>query len=391
MVNLLHVFRRSTRAKHLQIIIFFLGAAAAVNFCSFFFLNHHTVVRKVSQGKYDGRTKKTHSEASLMNDITLVTHCSTSNLHSVLEQAIRWGGIVSAAVWVPFEKESLVFSSFVEENSSALEKVSFIEVRENDKIPTDYPANVARNAALDNAKTDFVLLLDADFITSRTLRRELFHLMNDQDAFSPSIRDLLLSKTMLVLPAFERLPMDAKESKNIMLAEKKEDILEHLKMSRLAPFHLKTFREGHGPTNFTAWINYQSSCRNTTEIPYYFVRYKIRYEPYVLAYKHGLPRYVDAFRGYHFNKYSWFMEAHYMGFKFAVLKEQFVIHMEHSFRYNLEKSIRKEYARNWTSFKAYLHETYGAPLEEMRDSIFCPEQDTGCYFSKSHWRRVQHS
>jgi hypothetical protein len=89
----------------------------------------------------------------------------------------------------------------------------------------------------------------------------------------------------------------------------------------------------------------------------------MRYEPYVLGYKPGIPHYWEGFRGFGFNKLSWFMELHYMGYQFGVLRDFFVIHLDHP--YTQFRGTRQEAYEEVDRFRDYLVQEYGADRKDL--------------------------
>jgi hypothetical protein len=75
----------------------------------------------------------------------------------------------------------------------------------------------------------------------------------------------------------------------------------------------------------------------------------------VLGYKPNVPHFAQGFRGFGYNKYSWFVEAFYMGFSFAVLRDFFVVHLDHPVAY---KQISLGSLKQMDRFKGYLRKKY---------------------------------
>jgi len=84
--------------------------------------------------------------------------------------------------------------------SSSLRNVDFHLVV-NAERDVDYPINFLRNIVLNNARTDFVLVLDADFIPQVNAHDML---LNEIKTTPKLMYD---SKSLLILPAFEHLAM----------------------------------------------------------------------------------------------------------------------------------------------------------------------------------------
>ena len=127
----------------------------------------------------------------------------------------------------------------------------------------------------------------------------------------------------------------------------------------LTPFHLDRTWSGHGPSRFPHWIRSKS---NSTSYPIVF---EPRFEPYVLGYKNDtrLPEYWPGFRGFGFNKWTWFVEAHYMGFQFAALRQFFVVHLDHQYDHRV---LSTETVHQLLLFQSYMKNTYNNSNEELR-------------------------
>ena len=108
----------------------------------------------------------------------------------------------------------------------------------------------------------------------------------------------------------------------------------------------------HGPTNFPRYL------KNETSV-FYKIEYKNVYEPYVMGYRPGLPRYWEEFRGYGYNKFSWFFELHRACYEFGVLRDFFLVHMNHPMVERTQKHDQTEDNRDsWKRFKSYLSHRY---------------------------------
>lgn len=283
-----------------------------------------------------------------LDDITLATHLTTNKFDRFLIQQKRWDGPCSAAVYINNETQIDDFVTFYHNHRLELEKVSFHVLLEPPTVEGGYPHNLLRNLALDHITTDFFLAIDVDFVTPVNCNRQLLDLM-DVDS---TIRDRLRSRTLFVLPAFERFIQYSDQP----LPANKEELLP-LVNKTVAPFHINNFFRGHGPTNFTRWIN------NKGRSNYYLIKYEKGFEPYVIGYRASAPRYWPRFRGFGFNKLSWIMEANYMGHTFAVLKPMFVLHQNHV----IEGKVFNNFANHGMgSFGEYLVSTYSVPWLELK-------------------------
>eukprot|EP00543_Licmophora_paradoxa_P017554 CAMPEP_0202473784 /NCGR_PEP_ID=MMETSP1360-20130828/91982_1 /ASSEMBLY_ACC=CAM_ASM_000848 /TAXON_ID=515479 /ORGANISM="Licmophora paradoxa, Strain CCMP2313" /LENGTH=255 /DNA_ID=CAMNT_0049100845 /DNA_START=211 /DNA_END=978 /DNA_ORIENTATION=- len=239
------------------------------------------------------------------------------------------------------------FLLFYDTNSNILNRfVSFhifVErppYQENPKRPVNrHPINRLRNLAMRNIQTDFVFLSDIDFIPTA----------NAHDQLAPLVQRDLSPKTLWVLPAFERFSDNKKKpiTDVNLIPKTKLDLRKAIDAKHVAPFH-EYFKPGHGPTQYKKWISSEQM---------YTIEYHYLFEPYVIAHRQGLPQYFPEFRGFANNKMTWFVEAHLLGYKFEVLPQHFVVHMNHSGRKGRsdrggDSHIIKEH------FKHYLKKVY---------------------------------
>lgn len=206
-------------------------------------------------------------------------------------------------------------------------------------------------------ETDYFVALDVDFVTNVGAHQQLRNLLD----IYPNLTEVLKDKTLLVLPAFESAVVNVttrnetghevieKQPKTLEAPLNKKDLIDKYYHNIVDPFHLAQFPPGHGPTRFPIWFENRTG-------PLYPISYHHRFEPYVLAYRHGLPKYWTGFRGYFFNKYSWFVEVDSMGYKFAVLRDFFVFHVGLS---GGSTKIPLWKSREWQKFLRYKDRIHG--------------------------------
>jgi hypothetical protein len=137
------------------------------------------------------------------------------------------------------------------------------------------------------------------------------------------------NKTMMILPAFNHeFKLQDNQVQDHVLPSTKQEALNMVHRNELTPFHVARFFPGHGPTAFGKW------SKEEFDGSWYRIHYVMRFEPYVLAYKPGIPHHWQGFRAFGFNKLSWFIGYHYMGFQFGVLRDFFLCHSFGSFLRN---------------------------------------------------------
>jgi hypothetical protein len=302
--------------------------------------------------------------ASIDRDaITVAVHASTSKLNRLLFLIQRWGGPTSTSIYFQSEKDICHFANFYMEHADSFQHTDIHVMMEVTEL--EYPHNILREMALQSIDSDYFLALDVDFLTTPNASQSLYHLIGSDSA----LREQLQNRTLMVLPAFNRNLGTKVDENNVlkignkMLAKDKAEAMEQWELDKIEPFHLKRFKVGHGQTNFDKWYDFGEKD-NTTE-SFYPIKYKPRFEPYILGYKRGvdLPHYWAGFRGFGYNKYTWFVEAHYMGFRYAVLKDQFVVHLDHKYT---KRKANDRTDKQIEYFRLYMKMTYGLGKRELK-------------------------
>ena len=319
--------------------------------------------------------KKDNQRIKPDEDVTLLSHVSTNKLDSLVRQVLRWKGPVSAAIYICSDADVEEFITVVTNHwDHAFFRTTFHIFFETPPASRGYPYNILRNIALQYMETDYFLALDSDFVTMPDGHDRLVgYLANKQ------IKAMLQSKTIMVLPAFEHT-IHAIMHNVSTIPESKEQVIQQVQDNISAPFQLEKFFPSHGPTNFSHWLSIPSptpinatttktkttttSTTTTTNNDLtYPITYIARFEPYVLGYKPGIPNYWPTFRGYHFDKISWFAEMRFMGYQFVVLDQDFVFHVGKSTSTPTHKKLQFVYGL-WGQFKNYLASRYQAPIDE---------------------------
>jgi len=291
------------------------------------------------------------------NDITMTTHGTVSKLARLLIQLSWWDGPASVAIYItdPIDIGTLV--DFLEANQDRLKKARFHILLEKTELM--YPHNTLRNLALNNVGSDYFLALDGDFIPPMKSHQGLFNLIRS----NTNLREKLRSRVLFVLPAFEVLqqPNDTSAEPSFpssnqthlaeyLLPRDKHSALKAKDQGTLAEFHLEAFAPGQRATKYPRWLRNQTGA-------FYMIEYEEQYEPYVLGYRHGVPKLWNRFRGYGYNKASWFLQLDRAGYQFAVLRDYFVSHLYHPS--NRNQKNRRKVMKHWNALKRHLKRVYG--------------------------------
>lgn len=206
--------------------------------------------------------------------------------------------------------------------------------------------------AISQLETDFFVDLNVDFVTNKGAHEQLRNLLKVHDNFF----DVLKNKTLMVLPAFAVMNNDESNKDTTARHQKltfpeppahKQELIKQYSTGLVEPFHLAQFPEQHGPTQFSIWLENLEPSGSF----YYSITYQPQFEPFVLAYRHGLPRYWTGFRGHFYNQSSWMAESHRLGFRLAVLRDFFVVYLGAAS--STFATTKKWKSREWQNFLDY--------------------------------------
>ena len=162
---------------------------------------------------------------------------------------------------------------------------------------------------------------------------------------------------MYILPAFQQFPENGTNTvKNVSTVPwTKKELLYAIQQHRVDIF-LKKWKRAHLATNFPRWLVLGGSeGEEAINEPYWVTYTSEHFEPYVVVRKDYLPLFFPEYRGFGFNKASWFVECVLRDFKFRVLPNDFVVHMNHPYgkRRNNYRALYNEH------FSQYLKKVYG--------------------------------
>lgn len=247
-------------------------------------------------------------------------------------------------------------------------------MRSTSRASNAYPVNLLRNVGIRAARTDFVMVLDVDFLVDPNARSVLSRALPLLDTHPSSV---------LVLPAFETLDVATP------LPSGKEALLRAWSSGLVLPVHLH-FEYAHGATNYSRW--------RTAASPY-VVRYEYMFEPYFVMRVPGRssgsignesttllpPLYDLRFTGYGHDKAEHAFELAAAGFDFVVLPDTFLVHMFHPpAAWRDTQDLAAAWTRWWGFVEdMYLRYGFSAPLPvwltKWLDTVPCwyPQQGTG--------------
>ena len=331
--------------------------------------------------------------------------------HFFFNMAQHWDEIISLAIYIKLEdnllESELIVKSFFDiiENDtsgrfkcildiSILYEIEYKYVFERNNnlkhgmFDILYPINHLRNLALEIAITDWVFLLDADFIPCNNLsyiiQSHYIPAYNNRTKFSNSNQDNPTTVTRttrtttpvaFIIPAWEVI--ENAENRDLFAAPTDvETLLEYEKSNLVQPFHLHhRCKLCHGPTDFKRWrnisnyyLNSGDSNKNVFNLTSFSHKAEFEYgfEPYIITKRRNLHRYDARFRGYGANKQ---IHLYYLNeidnYQWVVVPNMFVIHTIH------EKSNDRNELRQTKNNQRWLHALINQAKSEIDKKRDC--------------------
>eukprot|EP00980_Cylindrotheca_fusiformis_P001615 scaffold363_cov56-Cylindrotheca_fusiformis.AAC.34 len=299
------------------------------------------------------------------NDVVLTTHLSHTKFPNLLLQMKYWNGPTSVAVYIKEESEIDLLFNFLQEHEQKVRQASFhIVMEKTSKL--QYPFNTLRQVALDGVESDYFLAMDVDFIPlpenchgnlTETLSKIKVPNNNNNK-----------NNHLFVLPAFSIFPLpNETHARPEMVPSTKREAKKMIHRNQMKQFHKYSFPRGHGPTQYKTWLLEEQNndvAGGTTagsDLVYEINvtrRQSIAYEPYVVGFKPGMPRYWEDFRGFGFDKISFFQECYAAGYRYYVLKDFFCAHLDHPTNASYELEMHDANKPYYDKFVSYMKIKY---------------------------------
>ncbi|KAG0375665.1 hypothetical protein BGX24_008800 [Mortierella sp. AD032] len=283
-------------------------------------------------------SKKAFSE----KDVTMVAQFSISRLDRFEHAKGVWRGPSTVVIFLATNKDIIELKRYFE-RPGKLELYSSITltiVKPNYSLGTHlrYPINQLRNIGIQTAMTDYIYVIDADFVPTTKL----------YDFASTTIVSLLEKAaypTAYVIPC-----LAIKEEFSGTFPDTIKE-LQPLMKSGIA--YITDPRAGHGPTYTQIFMN-SAVLRGT---PAYEVCYESLWEPYYIVNRHHLhPYYDERFKNQGGDKQSHALLLNAIGFKFLVVREHFMYHMDHAKLKWTGDGLDQVKQRDYTYFADYTPE-----------------------------------
>ena len=293
--------------------------------------------------------------------ITAFTQASVNKLSRIKAILQRWRAPISCAVYITNETDLESFVDIVEQETQSDHEglwTRFVSlhvvvepVDDRSENKKEYPIHMLRSLALKHVQTDYVLLLDVDFVPSEGANDRITRIMRSQEQKEQTERRISNNsdgdvskhfKTLYIMPAFEQFPVKGTKivSDVTTVPKTKKELINAFEQKRVDIFH-NGWKPGHGATNFSHWFSLAESKDEEAIHQPYWVPYSCnKFEPYVVARKDHLPLFFPEYRGSGFNKASLIVECVLLGFKFRVFPDDFVVHMNHPYGRRRRTSLK---------------------------------------------------
>ncbi|KAF9392112.1 hypothetical protein CPB97_004117 [Podila verticillata] len=272
-------------------------------------------------------------------DVTMIAQYSKSRLYR-FEHSIRvWPGPISIVLFLATNDDIADVKAYFDQKGklSLYDNVVLTIVKPNYSLGTHkrYPINHLRNVGIQTAMTDYIFVMDADFVPTTKLY-----------SFAKTFIVSQLEKTNY--PTAYVIPCVAIKEE---YKEKFPDTIQELQpLMKSGMAYITDPRAGHGPTGTKLFMNphiYGNS-------PAFEVCFESQWEPYYIVNKNQPhPYYDERFKNQGGDKQSHALMMNAIGFKFLVLRDHFMYHMDHPKLAWTGAGLDQKNERDFTYFADY--------------------------------------
>ncbi|KAF9394858.1 hypothetical protein BGX21_010203 [Mortierella sp. AD011] len=272
-------------------------------------------------------------------DITMIAQFSISRLDRFEKARAVWEGPISVVIFLATNTDIVELRKYFERPGklALYDSITLTIVKPNYSSGAHerYPINHLRNIGIQTSNTDYIYVIDADFVPSSKLY-----------SFAKSALIPLSEKSKepvaYVVPCLA-IQVDYKGQYPNTIKE-----LQPLMKSGVA--YITDPRAGHGPT-FTSLFMNPPIFGNT---PTYEVCYESQWEPYYIVKRDwSHPYYDERFKNQGGDKQSHALLLNALGYKFLVLRDHFMYHMDHPKLKWTGKGLDQSGQKDYTYFADY--------------------------------------
>ncbi|EFA86299.1 putative glycosyltransferase [Heterostelium album PN500] len=235
--------------------------------------------------------------------VTIVTQATVNRVDRIVLMADRWKAPISTSIFIRDPDTELdQLNQMIANNPILMKFVDFHLLYANN---TRYPVNNLRNLSIRNSHTDYVLVMDADFIPPYGMHDYLLKYIDNTGNEE---------KVAYIVPSFSS-SQDPR-----ILPNDKPTLVEMVEKNLVNPSNLNVCPKCHSPSDYNRWFE--------TTVPYE-VKYSWIYEPYLIFNRNNTELFDERFKGYGFDKNSHVFTMAVSGYRFIVLPNAFIIHINH--------------------------------------------------------------
>ena len=254
-----------------------------------------------------------NAEASRPNSVALLTQMTRSRVDMLDLIADRWAGPIVAAVYVKPSSLLKTYNMLCERmRRSGRQNIMLHLVLAEGEL---YPVNWLRNLVIQNSSSEYVFMIDSDFVPSAKLESELqrhFRRAKVPEASDSQYPVFIVPAFEILDPAVKRLPRD-KEELMLLIESEQADV-----------FHRRLFAPAHDVWQFESWrlLENNYDLANTGVC-------SPKAEPYMALLRRQSPLLPETLLERGKNKAAYYFELCTAGAEFTVLANEFLIHKYH--------------------------------------------------------------
>ncbi|KAF9977742.1 hypothetical protein BGZ73_004966 [Actinomortierella ambigua] len=250
-------------------------------------------------------------------DITMIAQFSVNRLDR-FEHAMRvWEGPTSVVIYLQNKNDITELKRYFDQKGKLeLYESTTLTIVKPDYTSEDYlryPINHLRNIGILTAPTDYIFVIDADFVPTT-------HLYTFAKNTVIGLLEKATHPTAYVVPC-----VAIQESYTGAYPDTVQE-LQALMAKGIA--YITDPRAGHGPTRSRLFT--KKPLLGSSSKPAYEVCFESQWEPYYIVDRRNMhPYYDERFKDQGGDKQSHALLMNAIGFKFLVLRDHFIYHMDH--------------------------------------------------------------
>ena len=204
-----------------------------------------------------------------------------------------------------------------------------------------YPVNWLRNLIIRNASTEYIVVIDADFLPSANLMSSLLAKFKDLRTQN------LDSNHAIIIPAFEQFS-DIGDMTN-----SKDDVIKYEYTGDMDVFHRKWHPDGHRIWKYDVWKESKSSYILPKET------LCSEPEPYIAVRTSQSPLFPEILLERGKNKVAYHFEMCISDFRFVVLHDAFLVHKPHAESFKAGLRVDRCVTDAWSVYRTHLARVHG--------------------------------